>query len=104
MYLEWFVLHKLQQTHILHQYRIDTYLGQLVNEVMNLIELVVVNDSVERDVDLCTKLVCIIAELADVIDAVSHRSARSEFGCSDIYGIGTMIDGSNTASQILGWS
>ena len=71
---------------------------------MNLVELVVVNDGIERYVNLSAKQVCIIAKLAHIVDAVSHCSTRSEFGCSDIYGIGTMIDGSNTASQILGRS
>ena len=38
MNLEWLILHKLQQSHILHQYRVDTNLGQLINEAMNQLE------------------------------------------------------------------
>ena len=104
MNLEWFAIHKLQQSHILHQYGVNTYLGQLVNQLLHLIQLVVVNYRVKRYVYLNTKLMSIFAKLADIVDAIAHGRTGSEFRCSDIYGISTMIDGGDTTSQILGRS
>ena len=104
MNLEWLAIHKLQQTHILHQHSIYANSSQLVNQATNLLQLIIVDNGVERYVDLGIELVGILAKLTDIIDTITNSSAGSEFWCSNIYGIGTMIDGSDTTSQILGRS
>ena len=104
MNLEGFAIHELQQAHILNQYSIDTNLGQLVNKAMNLRKFIVVNYSIERYIYLSIKLMSVIAQLTNIIDAITHGCSGSKFGSSNIYSIGTMINGSDATSQILGWS
>ena len=104
MNLEWFSIHKLQQSHILYQNGINTYLGQLVNQFLDLIQLIIVNNCVKRYVYFYAIRMSVFAKLTDIVDAIANGRTGSEFRCSDIYGIGTMIDGGNTTNQILGRS
>ena len=102
--LERLTVHKLQQAHILHQDGVNAYPGQLINQFLRLVELMIVNDGVERNINFGTKLMSIITKLANIVDAVAYGCTGAKLGRTDINGIGTMIDGSYAASQILGWS
>jgi hypothetical protein len=43
----------------------------------------------------------ILAQLADVVNGIACRSTRTETFRTDIDGIGTMVNGRNTAFQVL---
>jgi hypothetical protein len=46
----------------------------------------------------------ILTKLTNVVDTTANSSTGSESGSPNIDGIGTMVNGSNTTLQILGWS
>ena len=45
---------------------------------------------------------CIRAKLTDIIDTITYCCPRTETSRSDIYSIGTMVNGRDAILQILG--
>ena len=75
-----------------------------MDHALGLLQLVVAEDGVESYVDRHIIYMGEIAECADVVKRVASRGACTEFGCTDIDGIGAMQDGLSAARQILGRS
>ena len=89
--------------HILHEDGIDAYRLELVDEAKRVVEFIVVDDGVHRDVDLRIKLMRIAAQLGDVVNRVAGCHTSAEAVGTDINSISTVVDGSHATSQVLGW-
>ena len=104
MNLKEFAIHELQQAHILYQNCINANLSQLIYKTLSLRKLIVVDYSIERYINLSIKLMCVITQFTYIVDAIAYSSPGSEFWCSDVNSISTMINGCDATSQILGRS
>jgi hypothetical protein len=78
-------------------------LPQGVDEPPRVVQLVVIDDGVHRDIHLGPVLVGILAQFGNILHGVARGSPRTEARGSDVHGVGTMADGRLTAFQILGW-
>ena len=67
----------------------------------HIVEFIVVDDGIDGDIDLCTKGMGIVAELADIVDTIAYSCTSAKTGGTDIYGIGTMVDGCDAIFKIL---
>ena len=88
----------------MHQNGIDVSVSQFGQQLSRIVELVVVDNGVDRHVDLRLELVGIVAQSGNVVDAVACRSTGAEALCPDVDGIGAVINGRYATLQILGWS
>ena len=75
-----------------------------MQKLTGVINLIIIEDSIDGHIDLHTKGTGILAELSDIVDTVACRRTRSEARGSDIDGVGAMVDGRHAASQVLGRS
>jgi hypothetical protein len=94
----------LQDSHILHQDSIYSSLLQFANQLLGCSQLIVKDYRIDSHIDTSLKLVGILTKLTNVVDTIANSSTGSESGSPNIDGIGTMVNGSNTTLQILGWS
>ena len=96
--------HPSHQTHVLQQQGVHSCLAQLLCERQRVVHLAVVDDGVERDIDLGVKAMRILTQPADVVDRVAGCSAGAEACGTDIHGIGSAVDGCDATFQVLGGS
>ena len=82
----------------------DMAILQLTDDSCDRFYLVIIDNSVKRDINLSIKLMGVTAQLADIINTIASCRTCSETWCTDIDGISTMIDSCNTTCQVLGWS
>ena len=92
----------LHHGHILHQHGIDLGISQLAEQMARVVQLFVVDNGVDGDIDLGTIDMGIVGQSLDVVDAVARCRPCTKAGCSNIYGIGTMVDGGDTTWEVLG--
>ena len=93
-----------KHSHILNKDGIYPSLFQLNDDSSDRFYLIVIDNGIESDINLSTKLMGVTAQLTDVINAVACCRTCSETWCTDIDGISTMIDSCDTTCQVLGWS
>ena len=86
-----------QHAHVLQEDGIDTYLVEFGNHLQCVFQLIVIDDGVDGDVNLRLKLVGVVTKLLDVFQRVAGCRACPETRGTDIDGIGSMLDGSDTA-------
>ena len=98
------IIHQLKNGHILHQYGIDTSLMQVVQQLAGVVKFIVIEDGVDRHIDLDSKGTGIVAELSYVVNTVACSRTCTEAGGSDINGVGTMVDGRDATRKVLGRS
>lgn len=67
-----------EESHVLHEQRVDAYRRQPPDESHGLVELLVVDDGIDGDVDLCAKLMGIVAKARYVVGTVACRRPCSE--------------------------
>ena len=89
------------KSHVLDEDGIDTSLLQLLNELAGGIEFTIVEDGIDGGVDLHSEGMGIVAELADIADAIAHCCTGSETGSAYIDRIGTVVDSRDATRQIL---
>ena len=65
--------------------------------------LVIVYDGIDGDVHLSAKLMSILAQGVDVVDAIACCCSCSVLACTNIHSIGTMVYGADTAFEVFGW-
>lgn len=92
----------LQQTHVLDDDRIGTDLVQLPYQRGGFFDLVVVQNSVERDIHAGMEQVRALHQLADVVERIVRSRAGRKFGSADIYCIRAGIDSREAAFEIFG--
>ena len=93
-----------QQPHILHNQRIGTGFVDLVGQPPGLLQLVIVQQSIEGDKDLGTETVGVARQRLDILDGVARRTAGAEGRATHVDGIGTMVDGFYAVGEVLGRS
>ena len=91
-----------ENSHVLNKDGIGTNFIQLTYHGLSFVQLAIVEYRVHRNVDLYGKLMCILTQLPDIINAVTHRCSGTKTGSTDVYSISTMVYGSHAALQILG--
>ena len=91
-----------QNAHVLHEDGIDTGIPEVGQQPTGVVELIVVDYGIDRDVDFGPKLMGIAAQLADVIDAVACCHTGTKTAGTDVDGVGPVVDGSNATLQVLG--
>ena len=92
--------YQLDSSHILYQERVDLSLSQLLHELVGLVDLILIDERVDRDIHTDTISVSIVTELVNVVDTVSGSHTGAEVQRTDIDGIGTMIHSSHGAGQV----
>ena len=98
----WFLIPQLQQCHILNQDGIGTSILQVEKKTTSSLQLMIVENGVDRDVNTHTVTMRILAKLANVIGTVAYCSTSTKLTGTNIDGIGSMVDSSHAALQILG--
>ena len=93
-----------QHAHILQEQRVHPHFIQLLYQSHRVLQFSIIDDGVYRHVDTCAELVRIAAQLTNVFHRIACRRPGAKLTGADIYGIGTMVDGSHATFQILGWS
>ena len=83
---------------------IDANFGEFVEQAAGILQFIVVDDGVNGDVDLSRVLMGIAAKFGNIGHAVTSRSTCAKARCTNIYSVGTMIDGGLATLQILGRS
>jgi len=66
-----------------------------------VVQFVVIDNGVDRDLDLRSKLMGIMAKRTDVVNTVACCRPGTETRCTNINGIGTMVNGRDATFQIL---
>ena len=84
---------ELQQSHVLHDQRIDTRVVTVVCQLASRFQLGIVQDGVERDVDARVEAVRMVHQFCDVFDRIACLVARAESGAADINRIGAVQNG-----------
>ncbi len=93
-----------QQPHILHDERIGTRFIDLVGQAPGLLQLVIVQQSVEGDKDLGAETVGVARQRFDILDGVARRTAGAKGRAAHVDGIGAMVDGFDAVGEVLGRS
>ena len=88
----------------MYQDGIGAGLFEFFEELTGVVELVIVDDSVDRDIDLRPKGMGIAAELGNVGDRVACCHPGPETGSPNINGISTVVDSRDAALQVFGRS
>ena len=96
------ITHHLKHGHILNQDSIRSRFRQICQQLAGRLQFVIIDNSVDRHIDLRTEGMGIVAEFPDVINTISHSRPCTKAQCTDIDGIGAMVDGCHTIFQILG--
>ena len=65
--------YQLYSSHVLNQERVDLSLGQLLHELISLVDLILIDERVDRDIHTDTIAMGIVTESANVVDAVARR-------------------------------
>ena len=94
--------HLSKHTHILQQKCINTNLIKLLDHLKRIQHLILIDDSIHCNMNLCSKLMSIITQLSDIFQRIACCCSCTKTRCTNIYGICTMINGSNTTFQVLG--
>ena len=76
---------------------------QLAAQLQGVVYLVVVDDGVDGDVDLCVKLVCVGTQFGNVLYGVAGRRPGSEAACSDVDGIRSVVYCRFSTFKVFGW-
>ena len=73
--------------HILYEDSIYTSFLQLTDDTSDSLYLVIVNDGIQRDIDLSTKKMSITAQLSYILDTIPCCGTCTETRRTDIYGV-----------------
>ena len=84
---------EFQQAHVLHDQRIDPGVVALLDQRARRLQLVVVQDGVERDVDAGVEAVRELDQCGDLAHRVAGLVARPEGRAADVHRIGAVQDG-----------
>ena len=96
------VLSHAHHSHVLHQHGIGTARMQLLQQTSGVSQFVIEYNGIDRHVDPCPVAMSIVAEASDVVHAVACRSPCAKPPCTDIDGIGPVVDGRYAALQVAG--
>ena len=91
-----------EQSHVLHEEGIGAGIGQFLHQVPHLRHLLIIDQGIEGDIDLGLELVRMTAQAPYVIDRVDSGGPGTKLRCAYIDSVGTMVDGGDTALQVLG--
>ena len=91
-----------KNAHVLHEDGIHAGVGQAVDQLLRSLHLIVVDNGVDRYIHLGPKPMGITAQLTNIVHRIAGSHTGTEALCSDVDGIGSMLDGSYAAFQILG--
>lgn len=92
------------QRHVLHDQRINPGRDQFAGLPLSGLQLVVVDQRVERGMHPHSVAVGIFHHTGDLAGAVARRITGSELSPADIHGIGTVVHGGDGRLQIFGGS
>lgn len=92
------------QRHVLHDQRIDPGRDQFAGLPLGGLQLVVVDQRVERGMHPHSVAVGIFHHTGDLAGAVARRITSPELSPADIHGIGTVVHGGDGRLQIFGGS
>jgi len=93
---------ELQQAHVLHDQRIRAGLVQLPGQAPRALQLVVVENGVERGEHAGVEAVRVSRQPGDVADLVAGMRTRAEGRTADINGVGPVFDGLDADIGVLG--
>ena len=93
---------KFHQGHVLNKNGIHTCVAERLQQVSDLVEFMLIDDGVDRDIDPGAEAMGILAQRLDVADAVAGGSPGTKLRGTDIDGIGTMVNGSHATFQVPG--
>jgi len=86
----------------LHEDGIYARLLQLAEELAGVGKFGVVDDGIHGHVDLRSELMGVAAERGNIVHRITGSGTRTEARCSDVDGVGAMLDGCQPALQVLG--
>jgi hypothetical protein len=91
-----------EEAHILYRDGVYPSLLEFMNQLLGSFQLVVIDNGIDRYIDLGSELVGIVTQLTDVVDAIACRYSGTKLGSTNIYGISAMVNGCDTALKVLG--
>ena len=94
--------HHLHECHVLHEDGIHAHCGELVDQCANLFQLMVIDDGVDRHIDLGEKAVGMVTQHPDVVEGVARSRTGAILRRTDIDGIGAMVDGRHPTRKVAG--
>ena len=80
---------------------VSTGIGNLACRRHYVLKLVVVDYGIERNINFCPKAMGVLTETGNIGYRVACRSPCAKPVSTNIYGIGTMVDGSDAAFEVL---
>ena len=92
------------EAHILHKNRINANRLKFLNQSERVVEFVIENNRVRRDINLRIELMGIAAKRSNILHRIACRSPCTEARSPDVNGICAVVDGGNATFQILGRS
>ena len=92
---------EFQHRHVLNEEGIYTCIPQVEKQPARILQFVVVENGIDRDIDLNPKWMGIAAQPTDVFDTIASRRPGSKTRSSYIYGICTMVDSRDATFKIL---
>ena len=84
-----------QYAKVLHYQRVNTYVIQLPNQFLHACQFIVIQNSVDCNINLCFKLMCILHHLGNVFNFITGSRPRAKFACSHIHSVSAMLYGFN---------
>ena len=79
-----------QQSHVLHDQRVHARVVTVPGLLARGFQLGIVQDGVERDVDLRAEAVRVVHQFGDVLDRIARLVARAERRAADVDGVGAV--------------
>ena len=93
-----------QQTQVLDDKRIHADAVQVMHQPLHLHQFVVIDEGVDRGIDLGTEPVGVVAGAPHVVERVGRIGARTVMGCTHVHRIGTMVYGGDGDVGVAGRS
>ena len=93
-----------QDTHILHDKRIDTHPIKFGDKPLSKFQFIVIKQRIQSNIYTSLVSMCKIDQSGNIVHTVCRRRSRTETRTADIHGIGTVVHGGDGRLQIFGGS
>ena len=93
---------EFEQPHVLDDQCIGAGFVNFPGQLAGFFKLIVAQDGVERDENLCPEAMCKIAQASDFGDIVASAIAGAESRATDIDGVGPVLDGFDAEIGVFG--
>ena len=91
----------LQNTQILNNKSIDTNIVEFSNQLLDVGNFIFVYNCIQSNIDLHAENMCILHKACNIFNRIAGGLSRTKAHSTNIYSIGTVVNGGNARFIIL---